>query len=86
VGYADGYRVSWESAVGKVTDSILADNPKAWSGDHCVDPVLVPGVLFSNLSLTADNPGIEDVAPTLLDLFGVPRPGWMDGCALALKA
>ncbi len=82
VGYADGYRVSWESAVGKVTDSILADNPKAWSGDHCVDPVLVPGVLFSNLPLTADNPGIEDVAPTLLDLFGVPRPGWMDGYAL----
>ena len=82
VGYADGYRVSWESAIGKVTDSILDDNPKAWSGDHCVDPVLVPGVLFSNLPLAADNPGIEDVAPTVLDLFGVARPGWMDGCAL----
>ena len=82
VGYADGYRVSWESAVGKVTGSILEDNPKAWSGDHCVDPVLVPGVLFSNLPLAAENPGIEDVAPTLLDLFGVPRPGWMDGWAL----
>lgn len=82
VGYADGYRVSWESAVGKVTETILEDNPKAWSGDHCVDPLLVPGVLFSNLPLSADNPGIEDVAPTLLDLFGVPRPGWMDGFAL----
>jgi predicted AlkP superfamily phosphohydrolase/phosphomutase len=82
VGYADGYRVSWESAIGKVTGAILEDNPKAWSGDHCIDPVLVPGVLFSNLALAADNPGIEDVAPTLLDLFGVPRPGWMDGCAL----
>jgi len=82
VGYANGYRVSWESAVGKVTGLILEDNPKAWSGDHCVDPVLVPGVLFSNLPLAADNPGIEDVAPTVLDLFGVARPGWMDGCAL----
>ena len=82
VGYANGYRVSWESAVGKVTGSILEDNPKAWSGDHCVDPVLVPGVLFSNLPLAADNPGIEDVAPTVLELFGVTRPVWMDGCAL----
>ena len=82
VGYADGYRVSWESAVGRVTGSILEDNPKAWSGDHCVDPVLVPGVLFSNLRLAAKDPGIEDVAPTVLDLFGVARPGWMDGHAL----
>jgi predicted AlkP superfamily phosphohydrolase/phosphomutase len=82
VGYADGYRVSWESALGKVTPALIDDNPKAWSGDHCLDPVLVPGVLFSNLPLAADDPGIEDVAPTVLDLFGVARPGWMDGFAL----
>ena len=82
VGYADGYRVSWESAVGQTTNCVLEDNPKAWSGDHCVDPVLVPGVLFSNLRLAADDPGIEDLAPTVLDLFGVARPGWMDGHAL----
>ncbi|HEX3744487.1 MAG TPA: alkaline phosphatase family protein [Bryobacteraceae bacterium] len=82
VGYADGYRVSWESALGKLSGSIVDDNPKAWSGDHCVDPLLVPGVLFSNLPLTAENPGIEDMAPTMLDLFGVARPGWMDGSAL----
>ena len=82
VGYGDGYRVSWESAVGKVTNSVLEDNPKAWSGDHCIDPVLVPGVLFSNRRLAADGPGIEDVAPTILDLFGVARPDWMDGRAL----
>jgi predicted AlkP superfamily phosphohydrolase/phosphomutase len=82
VGYSDGYRVSWESAVGKVTDSVIEDNPKAWSGDHCVDPVLVPGVLFSNLPITANEPGIEDIAPTILDLFGVARPEWMDGAVL----
>jgi bisphosphoglycerate-independent phosphoglycerate mutase (AlkP superfamily) len=65
-----------------VTGCVLEDNSKTWSGDHCVDPVLVPGVLFSNLPLFADNPGIEDLAPTLLDLFGVERPEWMDGRAL----
>jgi len=82
VGYNDGYRISWESAVGQVTASIIEDNPKAWSGDHCVDPVLVPGVLFSNMPLAAADPGIEDLAPTVLDLFGVARPEWIDGHAL----
>ena len=53
VGYHKGYRVSWDCAVGKVTEDILEDNTKAWSGDHCVDPVLVPGVLFANRPVRA---------------------------------
>jgi hypothetical protein len=38
----------------------------------------VPGVLFSNRKIDAADPGIEDLAPTALSLFGVhPRPrGW----------
>ena len=82
VGYNEGYRCSWESAVGKVAAAVLTDNPKAWSGDHCVDPVLVPGVLFSNCKIAADDPGIEDLAPTALSLFGVEPPPWMEGKAL----
>ncbi len=82
VGYGDGYRISWESAVGTVAECVLEDNPKAWSGDHCVDPLLVPGVLFSNLRIEGESPGIADLAPTILDLFGVARPEWMDGRAL----
>ena len=79
VGYARGYRTSWEAALGKVTKNVFEDNQKAWSGDHCVDPSLVPGVLFSNLKLDADRPGIEDMAPTALRLFGVEPPAWMEG-------
>jgi predicted AlkP superfamily phosphohydrolase/phosphomutase len=79
VGYNDGYRTSWDAAVGKVTAAVFEDNCKAWSGDHSVDPVLVPGVLFSNRKFDAQNPGIEDMAPTVLDLFGVERPAWMEG-------
>ena len=79
VGYADGYRASWDAAVGKVSKDVFEDNTKAWCGDHCVDPHLVPGVLFSNRKLTAENPGIEDMAPTALNLFGVARPPWMEG-------
>jgi predicted AlkP superfamily phosphohydrolase/phosphomutase len=79
VGYAAGYRASWDAATGRVTSTVLEDNRKAWCGDHCVDPPLVPGVLFSNLRMTADNPGIEDLAPTALSLFGVKAPVWMEG-------
>lgn len=79
VGYADGYRASWDAAVGRVTAGVFEDNTKAWSGDHCVDPALVPGVLFSNRKMDAEDPGIEDLAPTALSLFGIQPPGWMDG-------
>jgi predicted AlkP superfamily phosphohydrolase/phosphomutase len=79
VGYAAGYRTSWEAAVGKVSARVFEDNKKAWSGDHCVDPLLVPGVLFSNRKVQAQDPGIEDMAPTALDLFGVQPPAWMEG-------
>jgi predicted AlkP superfamily phosphohydrolase/phosphomutase len=79
VGYSEGYRVSWDSAVGRITPEVVDDNPKAWSGDHCVDPVLVPGVLFANRAMTAKDPGIEDLAPTALELFGLRPPAWMEG-------
>jgi predicted AlkP superfamily phosphohydrolase/phosphomutase len=82
VGYADGYRTSWDAAVGRVSASVFEDNDKAWSGDHCVDPLLVPGVLFSNRRLDAEDPGIEDMAPTALWLFGVPQPNWMEGSSV----
>ncbi|PYV33474.1 MAG: nucleotide pyrophosphatase [Acidobacteria bacterium] len=79
IGYNDGYRTSWDAAVGKVTARVFEDNRKAWSGDHSVDPLLVPGVLFSNREIEAEDPGIEDMAPTALELFGVERPAWMEG-------
>ena len=79
VGYNKGYRSSWDAAVGKTTEAVIEDNLKAWSGDHCVDPSLVPGVLFCNRKLEAEAPGIEDLAPTALDLFGVRVPEHMEG-------
>jgi predicted AlkP superfamily phosphohydrolase/phosphomutase len=91
VGYAPGYRASWSAAVGKVSASVFEDNIKCWSGDHCIDPSAVPGVLFVNRKLADDtpatrNPGIEDMAPTVLQLFGVDIPRWMEGQALKLCA
>jgi predicted AlkP superfamily phosphohydrolase/phosphomutase len=79
VGYGEGFRASWDSVMGKVTGRIFEDNLKAWSGDHCVDPRLVPGVLFSNHKITVEKPAIVDVAPTVLKLFGLSLPGYFDG-------
>jgi len=84
IGYADQYRNSWAAALGTVTSEVFEDNCKAWSGDHCVDPPRVPGVLFSNWAFRKSNPGIEDLAPTTLSLFGVKPPPYMDGTDLQL--
>jgi hypothetical protein len=63
---------------------VFHDNLKAWSGDHIIDPKLVPGVLLCNRKLAAAAPHITDLAPTILEHFGVPVPGHMDGKALCV--
>ena len=50
-GYENGYRVSWDCAKGAVRAELFEDNHKCWSGDHCVDSEIVPGVLFTNVPL-----------------------------------
>jgi hypothetical protein len=84
VGYADGYRVSWGASVGKVSGAVVADNEKSWSGDHCVDPALVPGVLFCNRRFAAESPSIVDLAPTVLGLYGIAAPAHMEGRPLGI--
>ncbi|MDP2915772.1 MAG: hypothetical protein Q8O91_10010, partial [Candidatus Aminicenantes bacterium] len=45
-------------------------------------PASVPGVLFSDLDLKAQSPSIMDMAPTVLQLFGLEAPAHMDGRSL----
>ena len=84
LGYNRGYRVSWEAAIGQPTDRVFHDNFKAWSGDHCIDPSLVPGVLFCNRKIDTPHPRLMDIGPTVLNMFGVDVPGVMDGRPLAV--
>jgi predicted AlkP superfamily phosphohydrolase/phosphomutase len=84
IGYSEGYRVSWEAAVGDITSAVFHDNMKAWSGDHCVDPAINPGVLFCNRPVDAEKPRLLDLGPTVLDLFGIPTPKQMDGKPLRI--
>jgi len=81
-GYNVGYRISWNGATGVVNDDIFEDNLAAWSGDHCIDPQLVPGVIFSNRKISSSKPGLIDIAPTVLELFGVEKPQYMEGSSI----
>ena len=86
VGYDRGYRVSWDAAIGRTSEKIFHANLKAWSGDHCVDPSVVPGVLFCNRPIDTENARLLDIGPTILDMFGVAVPEYMDGRPLVVGA
>jgi hypothetical protein len=69
---SEGYRLSWQSALGGMPDGLFEDNARVWSGDHCtLDPDAVPGVLFTSLPLRRRQLAIIDVYPTLLGLLGL---------------
>jgi predicted AlkP superfamily phosphohydrolase/phosphomutase len=76
VGYAPGFRSSWETALGGIPEGIVVDNADRWSGDHCVDPPAVPGVLAANVPV-AGGASITDIGASIADLLdsSTPSPG-----------
>jgi predicted AlkP superfamily phosphohydrolase/phosphomutase len=80
VGFADGYRVSWQTTLGGSPPGIVHPNTRKWSGDHGgYDYATTAGVLLSNRPVLTQAPRIIDVAPTVLQFFGVPIPAGTDG-------
>jgi predicted AlkP superfamily phosphohydrolase/phosphomutase len=81
LGYGRGFKVADESATGGVSGELFAINRHAWSGDHCGDHRLVPGILFSNQPLRRVRGGynLKDLAPTVLRYLGVRVPATMRG-------
>lgn len=79
IGYNRGYRAGWGTVLGGFPAQVLEDNREPWSGDHCIDFTLVPGVLLSNRKIRADSPRLTDVAPTILAEFGLEKPETMEG-------
>lgn len=84
VNYASGYRVSWTGSLGGVAAPIFEDNVKKWSGDHLLDPALVPGVLLMNRPFRGAQACLADLAPTILAALGVPKGSAMEGENLLL--
>jgi hypothetical protein len=69
-----------------VPEELFEANTYPWSGDHCSsDAAQLPGILLCSHPLAAgSDPGLEDIAPTVCALFGVPAPELCDGRALEL--
>jgi predicted AlkP superfamily phosphohydrolase/phosphomutase len=80
----DGYRVSWQTALGGIPKNLIEPNKQVWSGDHCsVDPEIVRGIFFYNRKLAVNrSPYIADIYPTILGLLGVKAPYELDGAEL----
>jgi predicted AlkP superfamily phosphohydrolase/phosphomutase len=79
VGWEGGYRNSWECAVGQVTEETITDNDRSWSGDHCVDPDIVPGIFFCDRAINTETPRLVDIPATVMKLFGQEIPNYMQG-------
>jgi predicted AlkP superfamily phosphohydrolase/phosphomutase len=71
VGYAKGTRGSDESALGGLPREVLVNNTDEWSGDHCMDPDAVPGVLFASRPLPKPAPNLQSLAAAIVADFGV---------------
>ena len=79
VGYDVGYGASDQTTLGEVTDEVIEDNTSRWSGNHLMDPAVVPGVVLANRRITGDGHGLVDVTATILDWYGVPLSEGMSG-------
>ncbi|MFC1596978.1 alkaline phosphatase family protein [Planctomycetota bacterium] len=79
LGFNRGYRTSWKTILGTYDQELIADNDDKWSGDHCMDRRGLSGVLLANKSITSDDPGLVDLAPSILAEFGVETPSEMEG-------
>ncbi|MFQ5706556.1 MAG: alkaline phosphatase family protein [bacterium] len=79
VGYNRGYRASWETTIGNFPQKWIEDNLDPWSGDHCMAPELVPGIILSNKPIKAEHPKLFDLAPTILAEYGIAKEKQMVG-------
>jgi predicted AlkP superfamily phosphohydrolase/phosphomutase len=62
IGYEPGFRASWQTTLGGVPGSLVDDNKKKWSGDHCITPEAVPGVLFTSFKPESPLDSLQGIA------------------------
>ncbi|HVO13035.1 MAG TPA: alkaline phosphatase family protein [Vicinamibacteria bacterium] len=80
VGFLDGYRVGWQDTMGGIRRSVVENNNKKWSGDHCATATEIShGVFFCNRRIATAEPSIMDLAPSVLKVLGAPIPADYDG-------
>jgi predicted AlkP superfamily phosphohydrolase/phosphomutase len=82
VGWADGYRSSWQTALGALSVEVFEDNTDEWRGDHCIAAELVPATFISNRKSKLNDLWLGDLTVTLLHEFGVRPAEGMRGRAI----
>jgi predicted AlkP superfamily phosphohydrolase/phosphomutase len=76
VGYDVGYGASDQTTLGEVTEEVIEDNTSRWSGNHLMDPEVVPGIVLANRKIAGDGHDLTDVTTTILAWYGLkPNPG-----------
>ncbi len=71
VGYAAGYRASWQTALGGLGEQEIEPNQDSWLADHCMNPADVPGILFTSRKQIFDKPALRDVTEMILKKYGL---------------
>jgi len=79
VGYAPGYRASWETGLGEIPEGVIEANTGPWIGDHCIAADAVPGILLGTLRSVIGDPSLKDLPVTILRLFGLQPDAAMTG-------
>lgn len=80
VGYDAGFGCSDQSTLGEIVDGAeIVDNVSRWSGNHLMDPSVVPGVLLSNRPIPGSGHDLTDVTSTVLTHFGLANQPGMKG-------
>jgi predicted AlkP superfamily phosphohydrolase/phosphomutase len=68
VGYSTGYRASSQTGLGMWKEDSIEPNRNHWGSDHCMDPLMVPGVVFSNQGLSGfPHPSYRDFPALTID-------------------
>lgn len=79
VGYDQPYAGSDPSTLGEIGEVVVDDNTSRWSGNHLIDPSLVPGVLLVNGPVAPGEHDLTDVTVSILDHYGLPPGPGMAG-------
>jgi predicted AlkP superfamily phosphohydrolase/phosphomutase len=79
LGYNRHYRSSWSTILGEYPLEEFVDNDDKWSGDHCMAHVFLPGIFLCNQKFQHRVPALYDLAPSILDAFGLKKPEDMIG-------
>lgn len=82
VGFDAGFGNSDQSTLGELIPEWITDNTSRWSGNHLMDPDVVPGVLFSNKPLPTGTYDLLDVTATVYRHFGVAPAAGMTGTSI----